>query len=124
MKYLIGIVTYNPELDRLRENLNAACSNTDAAMILLVDNASSNIDELRVLMSEYNKLQIKELDENKGVAYALNVIGTEAELMKCDWFMTLDQDSVLQPQIMNIFSKDSGLYFFQNQSLSSINRML
>ena len=44
VKTAAGIVTYNPEIERLQENLKAASKQVD--FVLIYDNASKNIDEI------------------------------------------------------------------------------
>ena len=105
MEYAIGIVTYQPDLQRLRENIAAANialgagTNADvsdsaegpgpsAKSLIIVDNGSSNISDIRALA---------------GIATALNQIFRKAKELGCHWVVTLDQDSVMQPDMLEEF---------------------
>lgn len=99
MNCAIGIVTYQPDLERLRENLEAARTQTDA--LILVDNGSANITDIRSLASDATLI---ENTENLGIATALNQLFRKAQELDCDWLVTLDQDSVMQPGMLSEFS--------------------
>ena len=49
-----SIVTFNPDIDRLKENLDAISSQVHA--VYLVDNGSENADEIASLVKGYDKL--------------------------------------------------------------------
>lgn len=93
MRYIYaGIVSYNPDLDRLKENLDAITVQLDKVAIF--DNGSNNQVEVLKLVSEYSNAELLTSDENIGIAAALN------RLMQCGfdkdftWMLSLDQDSV------------------------------
>jgi len=90
MRVLAGIVTYNPEMDRLQQNIGAIVSQVD--FIVCVDNGSTNIEDIRKIVT--SKIKLIELRENLGIAAALNQILLFAKSNNYDWFITLDQDSV------------------------------
>ena len=89
---IIGIVSYNPELIRMQKNLNTI--NNQAEEIVVVDNGSQNIDELTLLIKQYDNIYIIKNERNKGIAAALNQIGDYAEEKGKPFFLTLDQDSI------------------------------
>ncbi|MCC9768242.1 glycosyltransferase, partial [Streptococcus agalactiae] len=96
MKYLAGIVTFNPNIERLDQNIRAIYP--QVSHIYIVDNGSKNKEEISQLVADYNEeghLTVDYLTENKGIAYALNCIGQFAVAQEFDWFLTLDQDSVV-----------------------------
>jgi rhamnosyltransferase len=97
-----GIVLYNPEIRRLKENLDSLFSQVEK--IILIDNGSLNRQEIIKLLDSYpeGKIQIEYLGENKGIAFALNRILLFAQKMGFPWFLTLDQDSVAS---LNLVSK-------------------
>ena len=108
MKILAGIVTYNPNLKKLKNNLQAIIKQVDA--VLIVDNGSKNFKEIKSLTENYGS-EILSLEKNWGIAYALNEILKKAIQEKYDWFLTLDQDSVssqtlISDYIKEIMSKD------------------
>ena len=94
---LCGIVTFNPEISRLEENLKAIVNQVDK--ILVIDNKSNNLHEIRDLLRKYN-IEIQCNNSNYGIAYALNQILDYALLNNYEWFLTLDQDSVAQKDLI------------------------
>lgn len=100
---LAGIVLYNPEEDRLDKNVNAIIGQVDK--ILLVDNGSENY---KVILKKYrynSKIEIIHNKDNEGVAYALNQILNYAQKNLYEWFITLDQDSVCEKDIIEKYKK-------------------
>ena len=92
MKVLAGIVTYNPNIKRLRLNIKAIIN--DVTYVVIVDNGSQNALEIQNIYNDYDNIRVVFNRRNLGVAKALNQIGNIAEKMNCDFFITLDQDSV------------------------------
>lgn len=87
-----GIVTYNPDLQRLTENIAAIRPQVDR--VILVDNGSDNALERLRPFSDSADIQIILNDRNIGIAAALNQIMAAAEAGGYPWCVTLDQDSV------------------------------
>lgn len=91
MKMGALIVTFNPSIDRLEKGIESIKG--QCVKIVIVDNASSNIDEICTLISN-EKIEIIRNDRNYGIAKALN-IGMQCMLLNhFDWVLTLDQDSI------------------------------
>lgn len=101
MKVLAGIVLYNPEIGRLRQNINSIFPQIDK--ILCIDNGSVNIGEIKTEFGK--KATIIENTYNKGIAAALNSIMNYAKCNGYDWFLTLDQDSVCMPELIENYKK-------------------
>ncbi len=103
MKELIiaGIVTYNPSMTRLIENINSIKS--QVYQVVIVDNNSSNIVEIRKIIKD--NLIIIENNCNFGIAKALNQMMSYAKNQKVEWVLTLDQDSICPPNIVGELSK-------------------
>lgn len=98
MKYssenvLAGIVTYNPDIKRLRENITALLK--QVRYIYIVDNGSNNIGEIEELIKNEN-IHIKKYDKNMGIAQALKEIMDYAKSANFAWVLTLDQDSITE----------------------------
>lgn len=89
---LAGIVMYNLDLKRLKENLRSIEGQVDDSII--IDNAFSNVSGIEELANRFNAQVIK-LPENKGIAVALNEIMDFADMNGFGWAVTLAQDSVL-----------------------------
>lgn len=102
----VGIVTYNPDIVRLRENINAVYN--AAAVVIIADNGSVNSKEIQTLISEYDRIVFLSNDVNKGIAAALNQLCEEAVNRKYSYILTLDQDSVCPDNLCAEFSKYTG----------------
>lgn len=100
-----GIVLFNPDINRLKENISAVI--VQCAHVYLVDNGSNNIDEVKKLLNQYNHSKVSVLCnmENQGIAKALNQLASEAQKGGFDWILTLDQDSVAPSNIIEEFEK-------------------
>ena len=107
MKVLAGIVLFNPDIKRLKENIDAIYEQVDS--VLLVNNGSDNIDTIRDMIVVYSKIAVLDNGSNLGIATALKKIMDYAVEGGYDWVLTLDQDSVCQPGLINAYSKYYGL---------------
>ena len=52
MKYIAGIVLYNPDLGRLKENIESICKQVDK--VILIDNGSDNIRSNKEIFELYS----------------------------------------------------------------------
>ncbi len=98
----VGIITFNPDMERLRQNLDIItiqCHN-----VVLIDNASDNIKNIIEIASEFNT-ELISLEQNYGIAKALNVLMDYARDNGFDWAMSLDQDSVVSNNILSEYEK-------------------
>jgi rhamnosyltransferase len=92
-----GVVTYNPEVDRLLENLRAISPQVDR--IIIFDNGSENIGDVRAAARKFKNAELLESARNVGIAAALNVISSTA-MNGNKWLITLDQDSISAPDMV------------------------
>lgn len=106
MNYAIGIVTYQPEIARLQENLKAAMGVIQSGRVIIVDNGSSNIADIRTVAADAIHI---ENPSNLGIAAALNQLCRQAAEEGYEWLVTLDQDSVIQPGMLEEFSRYTDL---------------
>lgn len=97
MKIVAGIVLYNPDISRLKSSINELNKVVD--VICLVDNNSSNINEVEKLSN--NKVKIIKNKTNLGIAKALNQLFDYALNNKASHLLTLDQDSVFLEKNLN-----------------------
>ena len=95
-KVVAGIVTFNPEINCLDNNISSIYNQVDE--IYIVDNGSDNWEEIKKLINNYKKIMIKRLYINQGIAKALNELCSMAIVNGYDWILTLDQDTIC-PQI-------------------------
>jgi rhamnosyltransferase len=102
MKVLAGIVLYNPDICRLEENLNAIRPQVDK--LLLVDNHSQNIEDIETLFGTDGKTSFIKNKINCGIATALNQIMFYAKEHNYTWILTLDQDSVVANNLIDVYS--------------------
>lgn len=99
MKVSAGIVTYNPDLDKLKRNIDAVRGQVDTVYIF--DNGSKNIDDIIRLAGSCKVIQSK---KNVGIALALNTLSAQAMKDGSEWLLTLDQDSEVYPDIIEMYS--------------------
>ncbi len=104
MKYAIGIVTYQPDLQQLSENMNRALDNPEADCLIIVDNGSENTTAIKSLAQESKQTVFIENRQNLGIACALNQICQKATDLGYDWVLTLDQDSVMQDDMLGEYA--------------------
>ncbi|MCE5201233.1 MAG: glycosyltransferase [Synergistaceae bacterium] len=90
-----SIVTYNPDISRLKKNISALLSN-GVKRIIIVENGSKNISEIEKMLAGcfQGKPILIRNPENMGIAYALNQSLNTANKQGCRWLLTLDQDSI------------------------------
>ncbi|GHU37222.1 glycosyl transferase family 2 [Bacilli bacterium] len=103
IKILAGIVLFNPDIERLTKNISAIVNQVE--FILLIDNGSDNISDVKELLKKFPEVLLVELGINKGIAFALNQIGQYALEHKFDYFITLDQDSVVMDGLVSEYKK-------------------
>lgn len=102
-KYCAGIVTYNPDLVLLSKCIISIVSQVNN--LIIIDNGSKNEDEIIGMLRTFPfEVDFYPLHSNKGVAYALNCIGEYAKSQNCEWFITLDQDSVCPPNMIQKYA--------------------
>ena len=99
----VGIVLYNPEINRLEENINSIYER--ASSIIFNDNGSENIKEIERLLSKYKKAVLIKNGKNLGIASALNILCRQTEELGYKWILTLDQDSICPNNIFSDFSQ-------------------
>ena len=115
MRVLCGIVLYNPNIDRLKENLIGIYKQVDH--IVLINNNSNNIDDILLLISGFLKekklpdtfINLINNKSNEGIAFALNEILDFAFKNKYEWFISLDQDSVAYEHLIVEYLKYTDL---------------
>lgn len=100
---IAGIVTYNPDCDRLFDNICLCLEQIDR--IIIVDNGSNNLLNIKNIIDKFDeKIEFYPLGSNKGIAFALNELIRISKDYKKDWLLTLDQDSILVPNILNSYT--------------------
>nr|WP_282564680.1 glycosyltransferase [Liquorilactobacillus sicerae] len=100
-KICAGIVLYNPELNLLKKNINSIYNQVNK--IIVVDNDSSNKNDLKKILSNLEKVELHFENENRGIAFALNEILKIAVEGNYKWCLTLDQDSICDKNLIKNF---------------------
>ncbi|MGM9908383.1 MAG: glycosyltransferase family 2 protein [Limosilactobacillus vaginalis] len=109
-----GIVLFNPDINRLKRNLEAINNQVDH--IIIFDNGSSNYNQIKkLLLDKYPKLVVLRNNSNVGIATALNKIFSYAkEFLNSKYILTLDQDSISPSNLINQykvhFKPNVGIY--------------
>ena len=101
-RILAGIVLYNPELYRLKENIDAILPQVE--LLVLVDNGCKT-DDYNQLIRGKDKIVVINHGKNLGIATALNSILHYALDYKYDWVLTLDQDSVSPANLIDVYKE-------------------
>ncbi len=103
MKVYAGIVVYHPDFNRLKENINSIYSQVES--LILVINGYDSLDIAKSCSSGRDNIFFIINHENKGIAQALIQIMQFAILNECDWVLSLDQDSVVKPSLIDTYKK-------------------
>lgn len=98
-----GIVTYNPDMKRLRDNIYAVIGQVSS--IVIIDNASDNIGDILSLTDEVGNIQCIRNNINCGIAQALNMIFEKCMGEGYEWVLTLDQDSICPLNMIEEYKK-------------------
>lgn len=97
-RIIAGVVTFNPDIDLLRENLQAV--SPQVSSVLVFDNGSANAGDVQRIVSGISNTELLQSEQNVGIAAALNRLAREAFARGCEWLLTLDQDSVCAPEMV------------------------
>ncbi len=103
MKIAAGIVTYNPELERLNDVLKHIPEQISTTWI--IDNGSTNLIGIKTVIDHYSNINLICNSTNLGIAAALNQIFEFAEKDGYDWVLTLDDDSVCEKDLLAVLAK-------------------
>ena len=104
MKIAAGIVLYNPEIARLDKNIESI--KTQVNEIILFNNGSKNTKQiLKYLKNKNVNYILVNSDSNLGIAHALNRLCKEAMKKNYKWLLTLDQDTVVSPNLVHKYSQ-------------------
>lgn len=101
---LASVITFNPDINLLMENINAISPQVDR--ILIIDNNSYNKEQFIYLINNtINNVDFILNSENLGVAKALNQALYYAKKNNFIWLLTLDQDSVCADNLVLKYTK-------------------
>lgn len=92
------IVTYNPDIHRLRCNIKAI--SPQVSQVIIVDNNSINVSLIKVAIQDIPNTHIIINTKNNGIAKALNQAALYAQTTHFEWIITLDQDSIVPSSLV------------------------
>lgn len=101
-----GVVTYRPDIRMLEENLNALVP--QVSKVFVIDNGSPNLKEIKTLLCCFDHIKLFCNKENLGISKALNQLCEMAVQDGCQWILTMDQDSVCMPGMVDALSQYTG----------------
>jgi rhamnosyltransferase len=96
MHTIACIVTYEPDIDVLVENVRAVSAQVDG--LTVVDNGSSNAGAIAAALP--GGVVLRRLPDNLGLSRAMNIAVRQADDRGADYVLMLDQDSVVTPQLV------------------------
>ena len=94
MNFAVGVVLYNCQLNKINRIIDEYYN--FSKIIILVDNGSKNIEEVKENIKNKTKVALIKNNKNEGIAKALNQILNEANKNNVNFLLTLDQDSFLK----------------------------
>ena len=103
LKAAAGITVFNPNIDRLKQNIESISPQVEK--VYIIDNHSENIDFIRPLSQISDNIVLVENQENYGIATALNQMCKLALKEGFKWILTLDQDSIAEPDLIEKYSE-------------------
>lgn len=99
-----GIVTFNPSLNRLRQVVRSIIEQVEE--LVIADNGSCNISDIKdVVLPLGDKVKLLLNTDNLGIAKALNQICKYSSQEGYCWVLTLDQDTICPPNLIQGLSR-------------------
>ncbi|EPC17560.1 glycosyltransferase [Lacticaseibacillus paracasei] len=105
----VVVVSYNPDLNVLRNNLRTLKTHENVDC-LIVDNGSQNSHELKKVGIDL-QVDVLLLKKNFGIAYAQNRGFEFFKDREVDWVLTLDQDSLIPSNLVDVYTNSVQLSF-------------
>jgi len=102
-----GMVLFNPEIEHTVANAKNILSQVEH--LIFVDNGSSNIADFAAKFADEKRVTFILNDKNMGIAFALNRILDTASEKGYDWVLTLDNDTVCDPDMISVYSQYTHL---------------
>ncbi|MBT1173161.1 glycosyltransferase [Bifidobacterium sp. MA2] len=102
--YAAGIVLYKPDLDRLKDSLNAITP--QVKFVYCFNNGlGDNPGAINTVLHTYSNVIVIGDGQNIGIASALNALVQRAHDDGMTWILTLDQDSVVSEDTIASLAK-------------------
>ncbi|MFC7850187.1 glycosyltransferase [Arthrobacter sp. NPDC057388] len=103
---IASIVTFEPDIHRLRQNLEAIAP--QVPNVIIYDNGSSNRDEIERVAAAIPNTAVIYSRTNDGIAAALNRLAEACLERGATHILTLDQDSVCSPAMVSGLAPELG----------------
>lgn len=110
-----GIVTYNPDINRLLSCIKSVDNQVDR--IIIVDNGSYNINDIEKMITP--QIVIEKWERNQGIGLALKRIMELSAEKGFLWVLTIDQDSIVREGLVDEYLVYSNKREFSNVGLFS-----
>lgn len=101
LKTLAGIVAYHPDVKRLEENLSAIAPQVDAVVVFV--NGVDSVAAVQKAAATFETVSLLINDKNAGVSVGLSRIMEYAIQNTFDWVLSIDQDSVCRPGLIECY---------------------
>ena len=100
--YAAGITLYNPEIKRLKENIDAIIP--QVKVLYCYNNGCGENQFVTELLKTYQNVVLLGDGHNNGISKALNCMIERADKDGMQWLLTLDQDSVVSNDMIKSLS--------------------
>lgn len=107
MKIGAVIVTFNPQIEKLKQVIDAVCN--QVTQIKIIDNASQNCAEVLELSKLYENARVVRMKKNWGIAKAQNIGFRQFSKLDYGWVLTLDQDTVIPTEYVHTLQSEMPL---------------
>lgn len=101
--YSAGIILYNPDINRLRDNIESIQKQVD--IVYCYNNNSENTYLIEKLIEKYSNVVLINDSVNSGIPMAINKIADIAIENNYTWLLTLDQDSICPADMIESFER-------------------
>ena len=98
-----GIVLFQPDLDRLKENIYNLSQ--QLSTVIFYNNGAENVDINAWAKNSDMSIVVIGDGINNGIAHALNGIMEKADELGFEWVLTLDQDSIVPSNMISTFEE-------------------
>lgn len=100
-KVLAVLISYNPDILLLKKSIESLYKQVHN--ILIFDNNSLNIDQIKVLTNKFSNIILIENEINDGLPKNYNRALNYAKKYHYKWLLTMDQDTVLPNEMISKF---------------------
>ena len=114
---LAVIVTYNPDIDVLKKNIEALSHQTSE--VVIYDNRSVNVDAIREISEKYETVKLVLNYDNLGLPVNYNKAIDICIEKGYEWLLTMDQDTIIPEDTIKKYS-----VFFKDERVAIISPVI